>query len=99
MITSALVDVDRVYKFEYAGKVRVAWTLEEVGAASVRCWDFTNDGYRCFNIDRMTNITDVTNHAVIKQTMHVHSEKMAEWDYDPKVHVHFENGMVCAVRY
>jgi hypothetical protein len=95
----ATIEADRVYKFVYAGKTRIAWVLDYAGHGNFLCWDFINDGYRTFHETDMVEVQDVTNKVVLKHQQDISSEKMAKWDYDPNTRVHMENGMACAVRF
>jgi hypothetical protein len=99
MITKCKVEPGNVYRFVYDGSTRIAWVLDQQSYGNFLCWDFTSEGYRSFNRSRMYSVEDMTNRAAIRDTHEVSSERLAKWDRMNDIHVHFEHGQVCSVRF
>lgn len=63
MLSIAEMRTNRVYKFSYDGKKRLAYFLEERRLADplFLCWDFTSNGYRQFQASKIDgDIVDVS---------------------------------------
>ena len=50
---------ENVYVFKYNGVKRVVFCTE-VKDSFIRGWDFSREGYRTFTLDRIADVSDIT---------------------------------------
>lgn len=91
-----------VFKFRYNGKPRIALAIEPVGHNHpvTRCWDFTNDGFRCFDeYDIDGEIEDVSGLCRVIPLADVSDAQYMRWLEDPSVHTKELNDKLYIVRF